>query len=428
MTSVTELFEIVTFNNYDKLAEIMSEQKAFKINSVKSQHSLISKAIEVRALECFDLLINSPNLTIIHDIDTNLSGLRIAVQYYTNAPNPSNKYYLYKLLEHNIKTNEHIVSDCINNPELFDLLFSKLSKTRNNLLTILFATIKDNHHDLMCQLYDYLNFNNIAFYDTIEKKQSFNNEILREAIMRKNIKTITYLKSVNHDIMTVTISHEIYIPAIFYVHNYCKDKVIFNFYYDDMKNMTPEQLNNISNINIFYKIFEKNYYNIEYTKDTTFKSINQILALPIKWVDLSTIITKCYVEILSRCNLIRIQKLQFFMYIILNTKNVNTNPFIKINAQDKDLINKVKLMTIKGTDFTKLFRFNIYILNYFGFDCDSSNNEHIQLLFNNFDNTTKENEKIECIKHFEEKYNKIVGKTPTKIKKTKSSIQREIIV
>ena len=120
------------------------------------------------------------------------------------------------------------------------------------------------------------------------------------------------------------------------------------------------------------------------------------------------------------------------MYIILNTKNVNTNPFIKINAQDKDLINKVKLITIKGTDFTKmytkLFRFNIYILNYFGFDCDSSNNEHIQLLFNNFDNTTKENEKIECIKSFEEKYNKIVGKTPTKIKKPKSSIQREIIV
>jgi hypothetical protein len=435
MTSVTDLFKIVTFNDYEKLTKIMSELKAPKINSVKSQQSLISKAIEVRAFECFNLLINSPELTIIYNTDTNLSGLRIAVEYYTNAPNSSNKYYLYKLLEYDINTDEYIVSSCINNSELFDILFSKLEKTKHNMLTILFATIKDNQYNLLCQLYDYLNINNLSFYDTIEKKQIFNNDILREAINKKNIKIITFLKSINHDIMTMTISNGIYIPSIFYVLNYNngKDKIIFNFYYDIMKNMNLEELNNISHINIFYKIFERNYYNITYIKDYTFKSINQILSLPINWVDLANIITKCYTEILDdRCIITRIEKLQIYIYMMLNTKKVNTNPFSKISTRDNHLKICIMRVLAKGGEITKkitkLFRFNIYILNHFGFDYYDTSCEHIKLLFNNLDNTIKENEKIECIKYFEEIYIKIVGKTISKLKKTKSSNMTEIIV
>ena len=441
MITITELFEIVKFNNYEKLKNIMYNSKIFDVNVIKANQSLISKAIEVRSLECFDLLMASPNLKIIYNCNTNLSGLCIALEYYTNAPNKTNRYYLNKLLEYDIKVDRYAVAKCITDMELFDLFFSKLEKSKDNILHLINETILHNHYDLMIILYDYLNSSNISFYDTPEKKQLFNNYILCHAIKMKSMKTINYLKSINHDIISLTISHGIYIPSIFYVHNICDNKVIFNFYYDIMKNMTPEQLKQISNINVFYRLLVRDFYNILYWKNSIYENIDQILKLHIEWADLSDIIVQIYIEMSSINNHNKNSKYQLLMYIILNTKKVNTNPFIKINLQDQ-LLKKNINITLKKINSTSMdntsseiyrkFRYNVHILNYFGFDpYVGNNNDHIQLLFNNWSNSQIESEKMGCIKNLEEQYDKIIVKPiikNVKSKKTKSSNQNEINV
>ena len=40
------------------------------------------------------MLINLNDLSILQSNNTNISGLNIALDYYSSAPNPSNKYYL----------------------------------------------------------------------------------------------------------------------------------------------------------------------------------------------------------------------------------------------------------------------------------------------------------------------------------------------
>ena len=91
---MTQLFKIVSSNDYDTLEKLIMGNKKLDFNCIKSHTSLIYKAIEVRALECFDLLLSLNDLSILQSNNTNISGLNIALLYYLSAPNPSNKYYL----------------------------------------------------------------------------------------------------------------------------------------------------------------------------------------------------------------------------------------------------------------------------------------------------------------------------------------------
>ena len=49
----------------EKIKKIIQSKSKADFNCVKSRQSLLQKAIEVRAKECFDLLIEIPNLEII---------------------------------------------------------------------------------------------------------------------------------------------------------------------------------------------------------------------------------------------------------------------------------------------------------------------------------------------------------------------------
>jgi hypothetical protein len=94
MTSTTSIFKIVQYNDYNELERIIKTSKVDLKNLYKKNEYLFSNAINFRSKECFDLLVESkyfdPN-------DPYKNGLLTALEYYCNAKNQSNSYYINKL-------------------------------------------------------------------------------------------------------------------------------------------------------------------------------------------------------------------------------------------------------------------------------------------------------------------------------------------
>jgi len=125
MTSTTSIFKIVQYNNYNELERIIKTSKVDLKNLYKKNEYLFSNAINFRSKECFDLLVESkyfdPN-------DPYKNGLLTALEYYCNAKNQSNSYYINKLKNkfvHFTRQAIHIIlkSDCYDEFSDFIIFF-----------------------------------------------------------------------------------------------------------------------------------------------------------------------------------------------------------------------------------------------------------------------------------------------------------------
>jgi len=125
MTSTTSIFKIVQYNDYNELERIIKTSKVDLKNLYKKNEYLFSNAINFRSKECFDLLIESkyfdPN-------DPYKNGLLTALEYYCNAKNQSNSYYINKLKNkfvHFTRQAIHIIlkSDCYDEFSDFIIFF-----------------------------------------------------------------------------------------------------------------------------------------------------------------------------------------------------------------------------------------------------------------------------------------------------------------
>jgi hypothetical protein len=95
MTCLTKIFELAQYNNYEELEKIIKYTNLdLKLPNRKSEY-LIPTTIKYRSKECFELLIQSK---FFDKTIPKLNGIFIAIEYYCNAPNDSNTYYLTMLL------------------------------------------------------------------------------------------------------------------------------------------------------------------------------------------------------------------------------------------------------------------------------------------------------------------------------------------
>ena len=91
MKPSNSIYTLIQYNDYNKLENIIN---SYDVELLKNNTDLIETAIKYRSTECFDLLIES-NIFDPSDIKNN--GLLIALEYYCNAKNETNMYYIYKL-------------------------------------------------------------------------------------------------------------------------------------------------------------------------------------------------------------------------------------------------------------------------------------------------------------------------------------------
>lgn len=263
-TSTTKLFKIITNNDYQTLGHLIENRGTNKtnFNCVKSTISLIHHAIEYRAKECFDLLVGIPDYHTLLKTDSN--GLQIACQYYINAPNPSNEYYINKMISANAYVGVNALIAVISNTELFKLLFNLAEKkleTINNLMNL--CIHYNSNLEIITVVHNYIVSNLVINYASI----------IESSINRDNVSVIDYLFGLGNLSMTSPNGDPYIYIAI--QKNACN---IFTYLFDKLKLMSSEELNKINKIQELSLI--KDPYNRYLTKQDYIKSL---VKLPISY-------------------------------------------------------------------------------------------------------------------------------------------------
>lgn len=436
MTTMTQLFKIVSTNDYDTLEKLIMGNKKLDFNCIKSGISLISKSIEVRALECFNLLMSLNDLSVLQSNNTNVNGLTIALEYYSSAPNPSNKYYLDKLIERNVTIDCWSLVKCMSDQLLFDTMFNRFDKSYTNLNNLISSAVQRNNVTIMGKLYDYLYLNNPTYYSTSEDRYIFNDTIFKNAIQSNNIIAIEHLEKLDHNIMIINQNSLVKIPSLYYAYVSNTESNTFNFIFSRIEKLDENTLNQIPNIKKLSNIIcsQQFYYGVN-TNKTSIECFKKLLLLPIDWEDLADVISYIYTSIYktignyyhsSKKILDHIEGKIHILYIILKTNKIKSNPYNKIELNKTDMSSNI-ITVIKRLNGNQEMIANLkskirkikYILNNSGFKEPNSLADHFKLVFNEKESTSYETEKINFIKEIEEWY------TGADEKKSKAKVSRK---
>lgn len=434
MTTMTQLFKIVTTNDFDSLEKLVYSNKKPDFNCVKSGQSLITKAIEVRAFECFNLLMGLSDLNIFKNSNSNINGLGIAIEYYISAPNNSNAYYLEKLLEKNVAIDVYATCKCIGQPVLFEKLFSRMEKTSTNIKSLIYHTLRVSNYQLFVKLFEFIQNNNLGFYNTPNNKLLYNLSILKNAIEHNNIQAIEYLESCGINIYFVSSDdfNNTPYPSIYYS-IYTHNQISFNYFYSKMEKMTLAQLNAIPKIKNIEKLFNSQEF-YKTTKKEFIELVDKLFKLPIEWEDIHIAIANLYHRI-YRDNMYFYDKKksweqivyeQNLIYMLLKTNKVKINPYDQIKSFKSNLnqtiqYNNNRLNPMVLENFKMAMRKCKYLLNSFGFNEPTELADHFKLIFPN-DISTYENEKNQYLNDIK-KINTNGAEEKTKAKTTRKKKQ-----
>jgi hypothetical protein len=127
---MSKVFRYITNNDHQNLS-LLLESNPELVNSTTGFKSTITKSIEFRSKECFDILINHPNLKLLNYVDTTYpnvwkSGMAPALNYYGNAPNNENLYYLQNLLNKNVTINHLVLEWALGYIDKMGIIFNQM--------------------------------------------------------------------------------------------------------------------------------------------------------------------------------------------------------------------------------------------------------------------------------------------------------------
>ena len=358
---MTDLFKIISANDYELLEEMIQTNQTSIFNYVRNGISLIYKAIEVRAYECFNLLIDLPNLTILKELNPNYTGLNIAVTYYMDAPNVSNKYYLDRLLSKNVHITQSLLIKSSTNYNIFSRLLNNSIHTKD----IILYCIKNAHNmAIINKIYDWLNEIKPNYYNNTINIFDFNNSVFKMIINTGQICMLYFLKDTIKSVDWKVIDNE---PSLYYMfkrlgNNY---ELTFNWVYQEYLKLSVDELNDIIGIKLLDFMF--------FTPHDRDDLIKQILNLPIDFNDASKDISIlivhsiCQFKERERCKNLQI------IYLCLKYKLIKTNPFDKLLDNQyfiNELINSLSnfnKVTIKNSQLINYLKQIKYLFKYFDF-------------------------------------------------------------
>lgn len=280
MVSKLNLIKIVEANDYETLEKIIMENKT-EINFCLHKNSLINKAVEVRSKECFDLLINSPNYTY-HQNNYMYNGTEIAMKYYKISQNPTNEYYLMKLIENKADCYE-ILDEIIKNPKIFSFYFDKIDKNKNNIDRIITYAIFVRNSDAMTLGLDY----------GLSKKWNLDlNEYMDSCYQRNYYEGAKILIEKGCQLKILNKLPNIY--AILQYEDDDEKAPFFDLFYQQLLKLDKNELNQIpkiKNLNNIWEIDTKIIWkNNIFFSDFWSKCLVKILKLDIEWEDINKFI------------------------------------------------------------------------------------------------------------------------------------------
>ena len=341
MTTITALLDIVINNDYIRLEEIINNTNANDFSifcGKKNGYTLLLRAVERRSLECFDLLINIPNYQLFN-MCNNDSGLTMVIDYYVNAPNMKNLYYVNAYIDKIKNIEIYNLTKLINYTDLFDQFFNKLECNKANISSLLRSISKKNNIMALSKIYNYITANpELANSDLKES-------MIQDAIDDNNLDIIIFL--IEEKKLHINITFKIYFldkvvqcPILYYLNNRIQNKTIFQYFLNKFKKLSNEQLNNIENINNF-ALLVQNVKNVK----SNHEQIMQILSLNINFSDSSKYIVIHFNEIIQKhlqyynyygmTNIFDEKLMNIFYLLKYNT--VKTNPYLYFQEFQKFL-------------------------------------------------------------------------------------------
>ena len=439
MATMTKLFEKITANDYEWLESLVQSKKEVNWNCIRyGKSSLISKALEVRALECFKILIEIPELTIFSNSSGMINGLMKALEYYTEAPNQSNEYYLNKLLEKNVVVSSYMVIQSIDNNKMFNMLFNRLEKKEGDIKSIISSIISRMNLNLLKSVYDFLETNYLPYY-TINYRLQFNTYIfekycvsLYDSNNAAKVHIVEYI--VSKGVSWKTINN---VPTIYYI---CRTKNdhIYNYFLNLYQSLPSEELNMIPGIKNFDISYIDNYY--YNTSDvTSIKRVIDIINLPINFNDSANEIIDIFKKIFNYHNSYSVNSTKalncyVLMFLLFNKGIVKTSPFIYLSDIDMKTLKTSYQYATKNNDnyknychFIRMFK---YINNHFNFKMPETSYDTFKQAFTSEQPINEELEEKELITKINDIINppkKVVVKKPrasrAKVKVVKNEIE-----
>lgn len=425
MVTYTELQKIITSNNFNTLWELVNSNEYINFSMVISNMSLIDKAIEVRSRECFDILLEIPNLTILQN--TKYNGYYMAVKYMLMSDNHTNEYYLMKLINKKVPFDDATLIDCITIPKIFNIMFIEHTKTIITFECLLENAINKSNNELVFMIYNYLENSDYCFYNNLTK-QSFNKLILHFCINSSNIEIFELLitkgtdwTNINSKLMERILNKRgHYIDFInqitnielllYYVIKF-NNNIIFKFIFNYYNNLSKEELNNILGIKVLdYLLDIKTIDKL----DNIINYLPIIFTLPIDFNDLSYTIVILFRNIYSSYyfNMSTYQsKISFFdqlyeiIYILYKNNKIISDPYnFLINESEKmnSAFDEIKIRFNNNQHIFQCYKKQIrkifYINSYFGWE-PPTNFVYLQYFNDNQDNGSEKIEFINSLKN-----------------------------
>lgn len=390
MLSSKKLFELVINNNYDDLLIAIQNKKIdFKAQNRKNNY-IIGTAIEYRSIECFELLINNISNEQISDFNVYQSGFYQALEYYGNAPNLKNKYFIEKLLNKNIKIDQNNINCLTENIVIFNEFSEYI--LNNNPEKYLW--------DVQMNLTVYIKIFNYCM----------DNNLLNDNII-KNI-FLSAIKSKKEDII-ILIKNSKYIKNVWNycpniiekLYNYNVSNIILKFFVNLYNIEKPFNVNITTIINNIIKnqlIYHDNYYNN--TKKNilyNMEKIDILLSLDIENFNFSDKINNKIKELISSywtqnswinkkliCILNDEKQIALYISIIIHfinkiknyEMNISTIDIIYYDLMQKDKISTKHLLRGLKTLINELIKSNKIIPNELDFIKDDDTIIPIELI------------------------------------------------
>lgn len=348
--SLQKLLTIIKSNNHEMLDTLINSNK--NIKWTRGKYSLIYRAIEYRAKECFDLMINNDKFKLLLESDSGKrSGLLIATQYMIEFPSAGNKYYFDKLIEKNVCIDIWSILHSIKNINIFNVLFDSAIKNSDLFIELFYEKI--DNIEVLNKIYNYMTTNNVEYYN-----DNFNKNVYNLAIRNNNVLLIDYLITV----VNICWKECNDVPAL-----YCCIRWnafdAFNYLYLKHEQMTTEELNSIPNIK---DIDILALYGTTFTPIFT-KYMIKLIKLKIAFNSIEHMFVEMFYKICKDYTGIKIIKIYKMLDTFLKYNLVKNNP---LNLISLDLMNE-------------------YIASSYGF------NNTAQLAYKNNINTIK----ILCLKY-----------------------------
>lgn len=368
MNSV-EINNIIIYNNYNKLQHLIDNNLLIDNKLIKNYDLLLSKTIEYKSLECFNILLN--NIDITYNYDTSLNK---SIDNYIHSNNIQNKYYLNKLLEKKIIINKDILIKASDDFVLFKFFINKVN-IKNDILYYINIFIKNNKIDIIHYLYNYNNHHNII------SNNEMSNFIFKKSLKYNNVNILLFLENNKYNMIYIN-NNDLVLPSLYYCISYTNDdrkliyKYLLNLYINYSKNNNINLIENINNIN-----FYENYNCLLYINEI----IYDLIKLNIQINNLDEIIKYFLLKIFLLENEFIINNIieTIFIFIINNKFNndyldiLSSNNTINYNNINKKRINLYYVLIYYNYNIPE--KINTYFLKIISY-------HNVELVMNNYIN------------------------------------------